>query len=772
MPVAAFCGCGLWPVCGDTKSIGNSVSILVTQFVVTSGYRQISYNFDNNNAVLSIGTGIKISPRKFDEKITWLTPPRGVVPCVVADEGRVQRRPPPPLNADDQPRSRGPRSFGGENSAEVVRKRNGTEGVYQCSVQRRSGVVLGYSVHWKFAFIDKQFTLHPENSTARAGSPHVLTCDIASGPIAAVSWLRNGQTLPRNERYVFLDTQLVFTDVRKEDAGVYKCVATNTYLNKTRSSRSGWLEVLDPQDTEPAILPLEDQVNITAPRFARVQLLCPVLGWPRPKITWEFTSPGSRTAILESTDEVLVLISLEFDLEGVYRCIVDGHSHLSKVFSVLVTEPISIILPPVSKEVIRASTVRFNCSASGRPAPTITWYKDGRLLQLGGRFNMRSSTSGNRYQLVVGGVTSADAGVYQCFASNAVSTVSSWAALAVTGARAAAPPRARCWPMGGAVLLRWEEPRATVMAYMVHTTLPVPVRILKQSEESIMVSWKEFVEKTPGVAQWILQYRPVNSTNEHNITLPGRAYNYTLHVTAEEPIEIRLLGSMSEDWLPMNLTFLPWIPTKGQDDAGKASAIPVDVRVSQIKQREFTVRWHYEGPETTFIVCVKKFDGASKCIESVNTTMTVDELEPDTKYLVDVAAKTAGSKPGPSSTSIAVTTPIDGPDFFKDLTWKLLNATTVRVSWNAPPAKYTVLYSSKLDVPVELWDSVATDENTALIHSIDTTKDTYVMVTGYDPLVYSTVKTISAQTPESEVVWWWTPNGVGMRCLEMPFFLH
>ncbi|KAL4711593.1 hypothetical protein ACJJTC_003610, partial [Scirpophaga incertulas] len=349
-------------------------------------------------------------------QITWLKPPRGVVPCVVAEQGRAPRRPPPPLNAD-RPRQRQYRRkdddlfkrLAAESSAVVVISQNGTRGVHQCVVQHHGELVLGYSMRWQFASMDKRFSKHPANSTARAGQPFALDCQIGSAPAASVSWLRNGQNLPRNDRYIILETQLLFTEVRKEDGGIYKCIATNPYLNKTRESASGRLRVLDPVDIEPGILPLRDKVNVTAPKFSTVRLLCPVVGWPKPVITWEITSPGSRTAVLEATDEILELTSLEEDQEGIYKCSIDGYSYLFKVFNLTVSEPTVITLQPVSKEVPRASTVRFNCTAAGRPAPTVTWFKDGRPLQLGGRVNLRASQSKSFYELVVGGVTSADA---------------------------------------------------------------------------------------------------------------------------------------------------------------------------------------------------------------------------------------------------------------------------------------------------------------------------------------------------------------------------
>ncbi|KAL0831727.1 hypothetical protein ABMA28_001270, partial [Loxostege sticticalis] len=94
------------------------------------------------------------------EHMTWLTPPRGTVPCVVADAERLQRGPPPPLEADDRPRAKPYRRRGEEDiakrlsadgSVEVTRRKNGTEGVYQCAVKHPRGVVLGYPQKWKFA---------------------------------------------------------------------------------------------------------------------------------------------------------------------------------------------------------------------------------------------------------------------------------------------------------------------------------------------------------------------------------------------------------------------------------------------------------------------------------------------------------------------------------------------------------------------------------------------------------------------------------------------
>lgn len=46
--------------------------------------------------------------------------------------------------------------------------------------------------------------------------------------------------------------------------------------------------------------------------------------------------------------------------------------------------------------------------------------------------------------------------------------------------------------------------------------------------DDVMVIWKQFADQNPGVLQWILQYKAENNTEEHNVTLDGSVYNYTI----------------------------------------------------------------------------------------------------------------------------------------------------------------------------------------------------------------------------------------------------
>ncbi|XP_068627251.1 protogenin A-like [Battus philenor] len=787
--------------------------------------------------------GVTAAAVDADAAVRWAAPARAWLPCAPDARAPAARTKPYFWRRDGEPFASKKLLLNG--TLEVSRKRDGGgDGVYQCGVRHHVGVVLGIPIHLKFAHMDKQFSSHPENVTVQRGQPATLACTISSGPPAAVSWLRNDELLPRDPRYYILDSQLLITDVTPEDAGTYKCIATNQLANRSRVSQGGALQVMGgAYALPPALLQLHQPANMAAPRGARLLLPCPLLGWPRPKLLWQLTPPGGRSSELESVDEVLELRSLELDQEGVYTCSVEGQPHLMKSFNVTLTEPVSITLPPKSKEVLRASTVRFNCTATGRPEPVISWYKDGQPLTLTGRINSRTSADGSREELVISGVTTDDAGVYQCFAHSGFGDVSSWAtawgALNVTGAWAAAPEALRCLPAGARrVALRWRPAAAKVVAYTVNTTprdksggaltgqpnpnteqvvtvedaltpyffqvrafittpskknvasdmsesvvcqgQGVPVK-LSRVEGRVAVSWRQFAEETPGVVQWILQYKGDNETQEHNVTLAGHVTNYTL-IAGPEASWVRVLGSRTEVWLPQDLSLLPWTAaaTADQTPSTNTTAVPQDVTVSDVGLYGFTVKWACEEADSSpdkysYRVCIKKVEGPEECQDSFKNSVSVEGLQPGGDYEVRVQAAVQGRAGGAFSEPVHVTTQPEGQARVGELSYSFVNATAVRVRWAGGAARYVLRHSSRLRLPVEQWAALATDDTSALITGIEPTEQTFVMVTGYEPLGYSRILTIPAQVKELEArelsyaytrsgvrVWW---AGAGARCV-------
>ncbi|XP_075976508.1 protogenin A-like [Anticarsia gemmatalis] len=762
-----------------------------------------------------------------DVPITWSSPPRASLPCAVPDADKITaRRPPPPLDADAWKRPSPTLIWkkGGKElttklkngALDVLRKKDGSsEGVYQCQVRHQTGFVLGLPMHLKFAHLDKQFRVSPENSTAVAGQPFVLSCAINSGPAALVSWQRDGEPLPQNDRYFVLNNQLLILDVRKEDVGLYRCKATNPLAKRPiQFSNSGRLEVEDSAavDAEPSFLALQYDSTVSAGRGDRVALPCPVTGYPRPKIIWEFHRPGERISELEDTSEVLVLEQLDPEQEGAYVCTVEGRSDLERTFNVIIPVPVNITLPPTSKQVPRASTVRFNCTAVGNPPPTITWYKNGEPLVLADRIVVRASANDEkRMELLIRTVTSEDSGVYQCFAHNGLSWWSAWATLDVTGAGAAAPAGVRCWAAGARrVLVRWPHVNDS-MAYTLQISSPggqslpsqphtdteetatlnealtpyrfqvrayiqssknnkniasdmsesvtcqgqgVPIRFSRKGND-VLVSWRQFALQTPGVKQWILQYKVDNTTEEQNVTLGAAVTNYTITMSSPTPLQIRVLGTRQLPWLQQDLSLVPWTSTVSSNtdaDAGDQATKIDQVQVTEVGSRDFTVQWHCEEAETSpetyvYLLCTKKQDEDEDCEESLDTQVRVDNLWPGTEYSVRVKVKSPLSSRAASEFTqpIRIVTQPDGEERIKDLTYKVINASTLRVSWNSVPDKYRVYYKNKLELPINQWPSVETVGNTVVLSGVDLYKELYVMVSGYEPVGHSSVLKIPPQ---------------------------
>ncbi|KAJ0177564.1 hypothetical protein K1T71_006437 [Dendrolimus kikuchii] len=757
-----------------------------------------------------------ISLFHFYVPITWWGTQRASLACVVPSAERIAtRRPPPPLDAEDKLKTKDKpytwwrgndeiKRVSANGTVEVSRKKDGsTEGVYQCAALHHGGLVLGYPVHLKFAFLDK-FTAHPQNVTAWLGQPFTLTCNISSGPPAAITWLKDNEALPKSNRYHVLKNQLLIMNVSREDVGFYKCKATNKYVNKVRTSYAGRLQVeeLKNEPSHLSIIPLSDDTNIVVAKESTIVLPCPVGGKPRPKLTWQLTPPGDRTRELEENDEVLVLTNIQLDQEGVYTCSVDGYHQIAKSFNVTITEPVVIKVPPVSKESFRASTVRFNCTATGRPNPDVVWYKNGKPLPLAGRIAVLPSADGNRLELLIRTVTSDDAGVYQCFASNGVSVASAWGLLNVTGDEAAAPRGLSCRPTGpNSVALRWENVTAELVAYTIQITTPegeslprqpvtttdalididepltphsfhirafiktvtnktiasdmsegvtcqgqgVPITLTQLSDDSMMVSWKEFADHNPDILEWILQYRTENSSETHNITLNREINNYTLNVTSDA-MEVRVLGSKSIPWLDQDLSLVKW--------SSSAIASP-DID---------------GGDVLTLLTCILKIKTSVQERRNKTKSMTVEGLEPGNAYEVQIQVRlpTQGIR-GKLTKPISISTLPKGRKPFGDLVYKVENTSAIRITWSSVPRKYTVLYSNDREVPFQEWTSIETIGNTAVLTDLDLTKKVFVKIKANEPPAQSPIITIPALNPEATdlqysyvnsgvKVWWRGPG--------------
>ncbi|XP_072297823.1 obscurin isoform X4 [Eucyclogobius newberryi] len=70
-----------------------------------------------------------------------------------------------------------------------------------------------------------------------------------------------------------------------------------------------------------------------------------------------------------------------------------------------------------SQDVPDGYPVSFDCVAIGKPAPTVKWYKDGKLLEENDHYMINEDQEG-RHQLIITSVLPSDMGAYRCTAEN------------------------------------------------------------------------------------------------------------------------------------------------------------------------------------------------------------------------------------------------------------------------------------------------------------------------------------------------------------------
>ncbi|XP_033937393.1 hemicentin-1 [Pseudochaenichthys georgianus] len=244
--------------------------------------------------------------------------------------------------------------------------------------------------------------------------PAVLECIVSGVPPPRVTWRKHGAILAgNNPRYTFAeDGSLHIHSAQVTDTGRYLCMATNQA--GTQRKRVD-LQVFVP----PSIA--DSRTNVTVTVNVQTTLSCEATGIPKPTVSW---IKNGRTINTDQNQNMyrllssgsLVVIAPTVEDTAVYECVVSNEAgEDSRSINLTVHVPPSIADEPTELVVTRLSPVVIACTASGVPAPTIHWSKDGSRLP----------KEGQGYSILPTGpveITSAElshSGRYSCTAKNA-----------------------------------------------------------------------------------------------------------------------------------------------------------------------------------------------------------------------------------------------------------------------------------------------------------------------------------------------------------------
>ncbi|KAH9373777.1 hypothetical protein HPB48_007501 [Haemaphysalis longicornis] len=200
----------------------------------------------------------------------------------------------------------------------------------------------------------------------------------------------------------------------------YRCKTRHKLTNEVvTSTSSGRLIIQEPQGAaSPKITDSHTFVHAIEGQDA-VELACAAQGYPIPTYRWYRELGGrlvdlSRDARTTQAEGSLLLSSPLVRDSGKYFCVVNNSVGEEQVRTTLsVTAPLKAELLPAVQTTDVGEPALFNCSVSGHPVRSISWYKDQRPLEASGRVSFLATGI-----MRIGAVLREDAGMYQCYVNN------------------------------------------------------------------------------------------------------------------------------------------------------------------------------------------------------------------------------------------------------------------------------------------------------------------------------------------------------------------
>ncbi|XP_042267492.1 protogenin B-like [Thunnus maccoyii] len=493
-------------------------------------------------------------------------------------------------------------------------KEDSDEGFYQCLSQNKYGAILSQRSRLTIASIS-EFVVHPVPMVVTEGSVARFSCAVTSSPPATITWELNQSTLPlQTDRITILPNGVLqIHNVQLEDAGQYRCVATN--IGSSLKSREATLTVNQGAGPKPRQRPriIAGPQNITVSLHQTVVLECVATGSPWPIISWSRADSKPidvyNAKVLGNGN--LVITDVNSKHSGVYLCRATTpgtRNYTIAAANLTVLVPPSIVERPESQTRPRAGTARFMCQAEGVPPPRISWLKNGEEVHLNGRIKMYNS------KLVITQIIPEDDAIYQCIAESEQGSVLSLARLIVVMSedRPSAPRNVHAETISSsAILLAWERPLYNadkVIAYSIHY---MKAEGLNNEEYQVVIG---------------------NDTTSYIIDDLEPARNYSFYIVAYMPMGAsRMSDQVSQHTLedvPLRTPELSLTSHSSTDI--QVSWKPLPTKVS--RGRLSAYRLSYRTAADNTVISVE--------IPQNSTEYLLEGLQPDTIYLLRMAAAT------------------------------------------------------------------------------------------------------------------------------------
>nr|KAF6388042.1 neogenin 1 [Myotis myotis] len=247
----------------------------------------------------------------------------------------------------------------------------GDGGLYRCIVE--SGGPPKYSDEAELKVLPGSkvtsnlvFLKQPSSLVRVIGQSAVLPC-VASGlPLPTIRWMKNEEALDTesSERLVLLaGGSLEISDMTKDDAGTYFCVADNG--NETIEAQAELTVQAQPEF-------LKQPTNIYAHESMDIVFECEVTGKPTPTVKWvkngDMVIPSDYFKIVKEHNlQVLGLVKSD---EGFYQCIAENDVGNAQAGAQLIILEHDVAIPTLPPTSLTSATTDHLAPATSGPLPS------------------------------------------------------------------------------------------------------------------------------------------------------------------------------------------------------------------------------------------------------------------------------------------------------------------------------------------------------------------------------------------------------------------
>ncbi|CAL1526256.1 unnamed protein product [Lymnaea stagnalis] len=243
------------------------------------------------------------------------------------------------------------------------------------------------------------------------GNKARFKCIFSGHPEPEISWQKVIGSLDKL-RVEVNHHEMTITDAKPEDAGDYQCLGKNVLLEKPSVHNFTLRVQAAPKwESKPADLKVGVDESAT--------FNCRATGTPQPTVTWfingkpfDETSANPRRTL---SDNTLFFTKLDKDDSQVIQCNASNiHGYIWSDVYLHVEAQAPVIEKAPGNNIVAAEEqdLRVTCQVTGKPKPTVVWYKSDQVLN---HQRYQVMPSGD---LVIQNTTTKDSGMYKCFAEN------------------------------------------------------------------------------------------------------------------------------------------------------------------------------------------------------------------------------------------------------------------------------------------------------------------------------------------------------------------